>query len=194
MTCTATKVLAVYVVDLDYTLVGINTSYEFLKILCPLKYTILSRLLLLFSVLSRILKKDLFKFVMVNLCIKDFDEKEIKLRAQIYYRKYTLKHLNVPLISFLQTRKGPKILLTASIDLIADNFKELGFDIVVSTKSFFRDGRYCTILDLYGKKDLLLRVISRYFNRVIVFDDAPQQSFYKLKNVIVVKLRYGSPR
>ncbi|PUA31624.1 MAG: hypothetical protein B7O98_08990 [Zestosphaera tikiterensis] len=189
---TSSKALVAYVVDLDHTLVGINTAYEFLKILCPLKYMILSRLLFPFSFLNHILRRDLFKFIMMKLCVRNFGEKEIKLYAQAYYRKYIPKHLNTSLTVFLQTQKGLKVLLTASIDLIADNLKELGFDIIISTKSFFKKGRYYTILDLYGKKGCLLQVVSKYFSKIIVFDDAPEQSFYKLNNVVVVKIRYDS--
>jgi len=184
--------LVAYVVDLDYTLVGINTTYEFLKNLCPLKYTVLSRLMLPFSLLNRVLKRDLFKFIMMKLCMRGFDEKRIELYTRKYYRRYLLKHLNAPLLAFLRIRKGLKILLTASIDFIADSFKELGFDVVLSTKSFFRENRYYTILDLYSKKSRLLQVISKYFDKVIVFDDTPEQSFYRLNNVVVVKIRYVS--
>jgi len=183
----------VYVVDLDHTLVGINSTYDFLKILCPLKCIVLSKLTFPFSLLNRVLKRDLFKFIMLKLCMRSFDEKKVRLYAQKYYQKYLLKHLNAPLLAFLRTRKGLKILLTASIDFIANNFKELGFNVVLSTKSFFREGRYFTILDLYGKKGRLLHVISKYFDKIVIFDDAPERSFYELNNVVIVKIRYVSP-
>jgi len=183
-----------YVIDLDHTLVRIDTTFEFLKLLCPIKYAVLSKLLRPINFLNHILKRDVYKMLMTKLCISSFSRMELEYYSKICYKVFVTRYLNHALVAFLHKKSGvPKILLTASLDFIADNFKELGFNLVISSKTYFKNEIYHSLFDLHGRKSSLLQIISKYFDEVIVIDDSPEPEFYNLRDkVLVVKVNVNA--
>ena len=187
-----------FIIDLDYTLVKTNTTFEFLKVICPKRYLILSKILKPLLLLNAIIKRDIYKFTLVMMCIKGWNQRKLKQLARVYYEKIikgkSSMYFNDILLSFLhRMRNVPKILLTASLDIIAENFKDLSFDIIVSSESYIKDGKLSSFHDLYRRKNLILKILLKYFDKVVVFDDNPEPEFYVLgSKVIVVQIpAYG---
>jgi len=185
------KFRIVFVVDLDHTLTGTNTTFEFLSILCRIRYFIFSKLLKLLFLLNVIFGQDIYKLVLIFMCIRGQREEELKLLARRYYESAVKRrpeaYLNSRLLFFLRKiGPVPKILLTASLDFIAVNFKELGFNAVISSRSYYKDGKFYHFYDLYRRKSYVLRIILRYFDKVVVFDDNPEPEFYMFGDRVTI--------
>lgn len=182
------------VVDLDFTLINTNTTFEFMKLLCPLRYTIFSRLLKPVSLLNVVFKKDLYKLTMTLICLKGRKKEDLERSAKIYYERIIKenydKYYNNQVLALLQANKYKiKVLMTASLDFIADNFKELGFNFILASKTHYKDGKFYFFSDLYKQKNRIARVFLKYLSRLVVIDDDPEPELYTLnKKVIVMKV------
>jgi len=183
-----------FVVDLDHTLIGANTTFELLQILCPVRYFILSKILKPLTLLNVVLKRDIYKLVLITICVKGWRREKLEQLARTYYEMIVKRepdtYLNNRLLLFLhKMRSTPKILLTASLDFIADNFKKLGLDLIISSRSYYKNDKFHSFQDLYKQKNHVLMILLKYFDKVVVFDDDPEPEFYTLGDrVIVVRL------
>lgn len=181
------------VVDLDNTLVRTNTLFELMSILCPLRYIVLSRLLKPISLLNNITGRDLYKQVLARVCFYSRSREHLEHAARIYYEKFIRERdrYNYKILNILKTFKyGPKILLTASSDFIAMNFKRDGFDIVYSSESIYRNEVFHSIDDLYLRKHLVIRTLSKFFNKIMVIDDEPEKELCSIPDVKIIRTRY----
>ncbi|MCR8487000.1 MAG: hypothetical protein NDP22_01120, partial [Crenarchaeota archaeon] len=66
------------IIDLDNTLVKTNTTFEFMEILCPLRYVVFSRYFKPLLLLNMIFKKDFYKLMMIMVCIKRHKKRELE--------------------------------------------------------------------------------------------------------------------
>jgi len=60
------------VIDLDYTLVSVDTSAVLVRRLCPWKYKFISLVFMVLkplALLGRILNKDLYKLILLRYCL-----------------------------------------------------------------------------------------------------------------------------
>jgi hypothetical protein len=182
------------VVDLDYTLVDVDTTVTLALMACTkvrrFLLNVLSMTVLWFIVpiLNRVLAKDVYKVMLLNMCIR-CDKDSLNNIANKAYRK-ALKHLNISLMKILSRVNALRVLLTASIDIIAKRFTALGFDIVISSVTGCKDGKMWLILDLYRKKHKILKILLKYCNKIIVVEDSPERQYYTLNNMKVLKVSY----
>jgi len=180
------------IIDLDNTLVKTNTTFEFMKILCPLRYAVFSRLFKPVLLLNMVFKKDFYKLMMVMICIKGREKEDLECYAKIYYemiKKNQSKYYNTDVLNLLQTKTcKAKVLLTASLDFIANNFKELGFSFVVASRTRYKNKKFRFFFDLYGRKSEVMKIFSKYFDSILIIDDDPEPTFYTFnKKAIVVR-------
>lgn len=185
--------------DLDYTLVSLNTTNELLKVVNFKKFVILSRLLFPLSIVNALLKRDLTKRLLVALILNRIPKPCLERLSLLLYEKIKRESkVNTRLLSLLCNLKGygPVILLTASLDVIANKFKEFGFTCVISSPTFYIDRKLTGLHDLYGRKHRILRGIfsSGLFKKIIIFDDAPEPEVRDLCNnderCVVYKVRW----
>ncbi|MEM2292865.1 MAG: haloacid dehalogenase-like hydrolase [Nitrososphaerota archaeon] len=181
------------IVDLDDTLVKTNTVFEFMELLCPLRYAIFSRLFKPFLFLNMIFKKDFYKLVMIMMCVKGRRKEDLERYAKAYYKiieKNQDKYYNTNVLSLVQTKACKiKVLLTASLDFIADNFKELGFSFVVASKTYYKNEKLHFFFDLYGRKSGIIKALSKYFDNIVIIDDNPEPALYAFdKKVILIRV------
>ena len=187
------------VVDLDYTLVEVNTVYDFLEKFYSRRFLLISRLLFPLLFFNRLLKTDIYKQLLVTYCFKNVSEQCLRNSARTYFN-YILRHrdryLNQSVLEILlrQDDTTTKMLLTASLSIIAEQFKELGFDLVISSKTFFKNGKYSGMFDIFMKKHRILGCFSKYFDQIIIFDDDPEPEYNNIKNteVRVIKVHGGA--
>jgi len=170
--------------DLDYTLVNLNTTNELLSIVNPRKFKILSRLLVPLSILGRIFKRDFTKQVLVKSILCGISKPHLERLSLLLYKRITGK-INLDLLSIIRRIGywGPSILLTASLDIIASKFRELGFNCVISSFTFYAGEKFIGFCDLYRRKYEVIRdiLLSNYSPRkVIVFDDSPEPEMWTL--------------
>ena len=178
------------IIDLDNTLVKTNTTFEFMEILCPLRYAVFSRYFKPLLLLNMIFKKDFYKLMMIMVCIKRHKKRELECYAKIYYemtKKNWSKYYNGNVLNLLQTETyKAKVLLTASLDFIANNFKELGFDLIIASKTLYKNERFQSFFDLYGRKSGIVKILSKHFDNILIIDDDPEPAFYTLNKKITV--------
>lgn len=188
----------VLVIDLDHTLACVNTTFDFIKFLCPVKYLIFSILFKPISLLNTILRRDLYKFLLAAICVKQFKQRDLGYFAKVYYKLLKAnsdKYLNRKILKLLQKDiNAYKILLTASLDLIANNFKELGFDMIISTKSYYRNERLISFTDLYRRKNNILKILLKHFNKAIVVDDDPEPNLFVNSKVRIIRVKQCFPK
>lgn len=173
--------------DLDHTLVSLNTTNELLKIVNIRKFRVISIILIPLSLLGLIFKRDLTKQIMIKLILYGISKYHIEKLSSLLYKRIKLsKKINSCLLSMIQNLKllGPVILLTASLDVIASTFKELGFTYVVGSPTFYVNGRLAGFYDLYQKKYKIIKnVLSKSsFKKIIVLDDSPESEICALCN------------
>ncbi|MEM1646043.1 MAG: hypothetical protein QXL96_09300, partial [Ignisphaera sp.] len=70
------------IIDLDGTLVKTNTVFEFMGILCPLRYALFSKYFIPLFLLNIIFKKDFYKLIMIMICIKGHKKRELERYAK----------------------------------------------------------------------------------------------------------------
>jgi|GEM_PF-3183788 len=180
------------IVDLDFTLVNLDTTAEFLKLLCPLKYYIFSKILRPVAILGRILSIDLYKQLMLLLCIYDHPKELLEEKAKILFKMLVSKeHVNVSLLNFIKKKNCVKVLLTCSLDIIATQFYDFEFDLIISSTSLFRHGKFIKLCDLYGKKHRVVHALSRLFHEVVILEDSPENEYHLIKNARVIRVIYG---
>ncbi|EMR74265.1 hypothetical protein MCGE09_00425 [Thaumarchaeota archaeon SCGC AB-539-E09] len=178
------------IIDLDYTLVNVNTTFEFLRLVCPVKYAVFSKLFYPLLLLNRIFKRrDLYKKILIDLIIRGVPRGVLEQYARVYYNilnKNRNKYYNREVLSLLDNVHSQTILLSASLDIIVRNFKELGFDIVVGSQTNYKGEKFNSYSDLYNKKYMQLKVFLKYFDRIVIIDDSPEPEFYSMSNKIIV--------
>jgi hypothetical protein len=182
---------ALVFIDLDFTIVDGNTTFDFLKFVNPRRYHIFSRILMPIIFLNKLFKKDVYKVLLVLLCIKG-KPKELLQRYSRKYYTYIEKndrYINRALMEYL-ANFHKKILITASLDIVAENFKDLGFNIIVSSKTYYKNGKFQYFVDLYGKKHEFLQYLSKRYNKIIVIEDSPEQEYYKIDNVKIISPKH----
>lgn len=188
--------------DLDYTLVNLNTTNEMLKLISPKKYRILNRLLSLFSILGSILKRDFAKLLLIKFIMYGIPKTDIEKFSKLFFKKIMENgRINLQLISLIQNMRKKEaqklitILLTASLDVIAKEFKSLGFDYVIGSPTYYEDGKFVGFSDLYRRKREVVRTFfsNQIFERIIIFDDTPDKEFSDScdsKNCMIIKVRF----
>jgi len=184
---------AIFVVDLDYTLVNIETTSHLLESIgCKKVLTILRPFLFFTSILSLFLSKlfgiglDFQKYIKLKLCLSDLNQEQLDRLACKYvdvllYKEQLLnKHL-FRLLQHLQ-RKYPIILLTASVSPIARCFSDFGFMKIYSSEILFQNGRFHRIHDLYQRKYTIIKALLNLkdVEKIIIFDDSPEKEIIKL--------------
>ncbi|MEM1510431.1 MAG: hypothetical protein QW096_11265 [Thermofilaceae archaeon] len=186
MTVNSPNFKLMVICDLDYTLVNLNTTNELLSIVNPRKFKILSRLLAPFSILGSIFKRDFTKQVLVKSILGGISKSHLeRLSLLLYKRIKQTGKINLDLLSIIRRIGywGPSILLTASLDIIASKFRELGFNCVISSFTFYAGEKFIGFCDLYRRKYEVIRdiLLSNYSPRkVIVFDDSPEPEMWTL--------------
>jgi phosphoserine phosphatase len=177
------------VVDLDYTLVNTNTTFDFLKFVSPKRYEIFSRLLRPLQLFNSIVRKrmgDIYKITLTIICCGGMSKEMLENFASAYFNKKNWTY-NKNILSLLKNFQGRKFLVTASLDLIAEKFKILGFDSVISSKMLYKNGKFYRLFDLYGRKHVVISKILAQFERLIIIDDSPEPELYTMgRNVIVL--------
>jgi phosphoserine phosphatase len=182
------------VLDLDYTLVDVDTTVMLAMFTCTkirrflFKVLSISILRFIIPVLNRILERDVYKAILLNMCIRHDENSFNNVVDKTYYE--ALNHLNASLVKMISRVNALKVLLTASIDIIAKRFAALGFDIVISSITEHRNGRVWCILDLYRKKHKILKILLKYCDKIIVVEDSPEPQYYVLNDVKVLKISY----
>ncbi|MEM2223456.1 MAG: hypothetical protein QXF71_02505, partial [Acidilobaceae archaeon] len=97
------------------------------------------------------------------------------------------KYYSSDVLNLLQTETyKAKVLLTASLDFIANNFKELGFDLIIASKTLYKNERFQSFFDLYGRKSGIVKILSKHFDNILIIDDDPEPAFYTLNKKITV--------
>lgn len=182
------------VVDLDFTLVNLNTTFDFLNLFFHRKYIVFSRLLFPLLLLNKVFGSDVFKQLLL-LSILWFEKRakeELKELSKTYF-KYLVsrRSINQSLLNFLKKLDCKKILLTASIDVIAEPFKELGFDIVIGSRIYYYNNIPVKILDLFGRKHKVISNLNKYFDEILVFDDSPEPQYKIIRGVKVIRVDFN---
>jgi len=183
------------VVDLDYTLVNVDTTAMCVEYACPLKYKFLHYILFLFvlkffiPLLNRIVKRDVYKLLLTRTCLKNCEMLD-EIAEKVYFD--SLKVFNIHIFKAALSTNAMKILLTASIDSIAKKFYDLGFDMVISSNIKCRNGELHELIDLYGKKHIILQQLLKYCDKILVIEDNPEPQYRTLKDIKVIEARsYG---
>jgi len=173
--------------DLDYTIVNVNTTYDFLCYFYPVRYKILSILLRPLVLITNIIKIDIYKKVLTILCLKG----KIKINLEIIANNYINfliknKAINNELLHVINNYKGKKILLSASLEILVNCFLKMGFDYAISSKMYYQKDKFKNFSDLYGKKHILIEELSKKFKNIIVIDDSPESEFFLLQNGVTI--------
>jgi hypothetical protein len=136
--------------------------------------------------LNKIVSRDILKLFLIRQCSLSSDN--VKYALEKVLHEALRSPLLVDMIEILRKSRGPKILLTASLDLIAKNFLFLGFQLVIGSK-FQCDEKKCfTLTDIYGKKHKILEVISKYCKKIIIIEDSPEPQYYFLRNIKIFRV------
>jgi len=182
------------VVDLDYTLVSVDTSATLVRRLCPWKYKFISLVFMVLkplALLSRKLNKDLYKLILLRYCLNRCINLDLENATKSLYYEVRKSKLNVSLLNTIKKTGGLKILLTASIDIVANKFKDLGFDLVISSVVKCGETRPFSLLDLYGKKHVILSHLLKYCGKLLIIEDSPEPQYYELQGIKVFRVVYN---
>jgi phosphoserine phosphatase len=179
----------VIVLDLDFTLINVNTTFDFLNFLRPRRFYIFSKILKPVAFLNRFLERDIYKFLLVLLCIKGMPEKLLRKRSIEYYSQIGKKYINYQLLKYVTSLPLKKILVTASLDIIAENFKNFGFDIIIASRTYYKKGKLHRFVDLFGRKHAIVQHLKRHYKEIIIIEDSPEQKYYEIDNVRVLSPR-----
>ena len=183
---------ALLVVDLDFTLVNSDTTLDFLKLAAPIRYKLLTRVLRPFSYASRFFVRDVYKIVLVLLCIQGRDKNFLDQLSTLYVSRIgSDKHpgYNEQILDCLKHSTQTAILLTGSLDFIAEKFRVLGFSRTVGSKSYYKNGRFHNFVDLHGKKHEFLQRFSPNYDCITVMEDSPEEEYGQITNLKVVTVR-----
>jgi len=183
----------VYIIDLDHTIVNVETTSHFLEFVGCRRSLLLMKPLLIFAqiftlVLFRLFKTgiDFSKYLKLRVCLRNMDKELIDTLAHKYV-KMLLENgslLNEQVLKFLSKVRETHltVLLTASISPIANGFYDLGFNMIYSSEIMYRNKKFYTIRDLYGHKHMVIKAFLNLSNisRLIVIDDSPEKEIIKL--------------
>jgi len=178
------------ILDLDFTLVNANTTFDFLNFVSPHIFYAFSKILKPAALLNKFLKRDIYKFLLVLLCIKGMPEKLLREYSIKYYNQIGKKCINYSLLGCITSLISKKILITASLDIIAENFKSLGFDAIIASKTYYKKGRLHSFTDLYGKKHRIVQAFKKQYKEIIIIEDSPEQEYYKIDNVRILSPKH----
>jgi len=182
------------IVDLDYTLVSIDTTATLAWVVCPhitkLILNILTLTFLRFVVplLNRALDRDVYKLLVLKLCLRACNDSLGRAVLEVYHR--ALKTLNKDLLKAIWRLNTFKILLTASVDIVAKRFRNLGFGLMISSKIECREGRLYNLVDLYSKKHVIVKRLLKYCDRIYIIEDSPEPQYEELENTRVFRVIY----
>jgi hypothetical protein len=181
----------VLLVDLDFTLVKCNTTFDFLNRFFHFRYIIFSRLLFPLIFINSCFKRDFYKKFIVFFCIRGARIDALKSYSDLYFNFIELnfdQYFNKKIIQMLDSSTTKKILLTSSLDLIAQNFEKLGFDAVVSSPTYEKNGRFYGFRDLYARKHSFVLNLSLDFDKLIIIDDCPEPEFNSIRGAKVIRV------
>jgi len=183
----------VYVVDLDYTIVNVETTSHFLVFLGCQRLLSLMRPFLILAQIYTLISFRLFKggidfskYLKLRVCLRNLDETLIGTLAHRYVKMLLGNNLlpNKQVLSFLSKVREAHltILLTASISPIAHCFYELGFKKIYSSEIIYRNKRFYRIRDLYGHKHMLIKGFLKFrdISEIIIVDDSPEREIIEL--------------
>lgn len=176
----------IFIIDLDHTLVDVNTTFHFLEYITPGRYAILSKLLRPLMVFNRHLKTDLYKKAIVCACLSGMKKDDLNEKSRNYFEIIRESVVNKTLISFLNENPGKKILVSASLDFIVDNFMAFRFNEVVGSKTKFKSGKFASFDDLYCKKHKLIEKYLDEFKKIYVIDDSPESELFNMKHIVIL--------
>jgi len=201
----------VYVIDLDHTIVNVETTSHFLKFLGCRRSLLLMKPLLIFAqictlVLFRLFKTgiDFSKYLKLRVCLRNLDKALIDTLAHRYVKMLLGNSLllNEQVLKFLSKvhETHLTVLLTASISPIANRFYDLGFRKIYSSEIIYRNKKFYRIHDLYGHKHIVIKAFLNFWDisRVIIIDDSPEKEMIELAkkdqrlkiiNPVALKLR-----
>ena len=182
----------IVIVDLDFTLVNSNTTFHFLEFIEFRLFKIFSKLLKPVILLNKLFRKDFYKFLLVMLCVKGKYKKLLEKYSKIYYnylvRNNYLNHEIINLVKSIIEPNDVIVLLTASLDIIAENFRNIGFNIIIASKTYYRKNKFHYFTDLYGRKYKLLHFFNRHFNDIVVIEDSPEPEYYKVNDINIIRV------
>jgi phosphoserine phosphatase len=183
----------IYVVDLDYTIVNVETTSHFLGFLGCQRLISLMRPFLIFAqiytqVSFRLFKTgiDFSKYLKLRLCLRNRDKTLIDALAHRYVKMLLSSNLllNGQALKFLSEiyKTNLIVLLTASISPIAYYFYELGFRKIYSSEIVYRNKRFYRIRDLYGHKHMIIKAFLKFrdISEVVIIDDSPEKEINEL--------------
>jgi hypothetical protein len=181
------------IIDLDYTLVNVETTSHFLESIgFQRTLMLMSPLLLLTGVMSLLLSKlfkigiDIPKYLKLKACLRTLNEAPINELACKYVGKLLVddRLFNKRLVKILSElcENSLVILLTASISPIANCFHSVGFMKIYSSELVYRNGKFHRLIDLYQRKYMIVEAILRISDvaKMIVIDDSPEKEITEL--------------
>jgi phosphoserine phosphatase len=187
------KSRVVYVVDLDYTIVNVETTSHFFEFLRCQRLLSLMKPFLIFAqvctlVFFRLFKTgiDFSKYLKLRVCLKNLDKALIDTLAHRYVEMLLGNNslLNEQVLKFLSKvhETHLTVLLTASISPIANCFYDLGFRKVYSSEIVYRNKRFHRIRDLYRHKHIIIKAFLNFrdISEVVIIDDLPEKEIIEL--------------
>ena len=183
----------VYIIDLDHTIVNVETTSHFLELLGCRRSLLLMKPLLIFAqiftlVFFRLFKTgiDFSKYLKLRVCLGSLDKEMIDTLARKYVKMLLGNGLllNEQVLKLLSKVRETHltVLLTASISPIANCFYDLGFKMVYSSEIMYRNKKFYKIRDLYGHKHMVIKAFLnlRGISKLIIIDDSPENEIIKL--------------
>ena len=180
------------IVDLDYTLVRENTTYEFLKLASPRRYMIFSKILFPLYLVNKISERDIYKRFLVFSCINQKRVEILRNYAKahfVFLLNNKSKHFNQSVLNLLEKNDAAVILMTASLDIVAQPFIELGFLKVIGSETYYKNGKFHWFHDLYGNKHLKIKMLSQNFKQITVIEDSLEKKYGRLNGITVIKFK-----
>jgi phosphoserine phosphatase len=187
------KFRVIYVIDLDYTIVNVETTSHFLDFLGCQRLLSLMKPLLIFAQIYTLVSLRLFrtgidfsKYLKLRVCLRNLDKAFINTLAHRYVEMLLGNNslLNEQVLKFLSKVRETHltVLLTASISPIANCFYDLGFRKIYSSEIVYHNKRFHRISDLYGHKHIVIKALLNFrdISKVIIIDDSPEKEIIEL--------------
>jgi len=183
----------VYIIDLDYTIVNVETTSHFLNFLgCRRSLLFMKPFLILAQIFTLVLFKlfrtgiDFSKYLKLRVCLRNLDKALIDTFAHRYIEMLLSSNslLNEQVLKLLSKvhETHLTVLLTASISPIANYFYNLGFRKVYSSEIVYNKRIFHRIRDLYGHKHIVVKAFLNFrdIDKVIIIDDSPEKEVIEL--------------
>ena len=186
------KLRVIYIIDLDHTLVNVETVSNFLDFLGYQRLLSIIKPFLIFLQILTLLFLRLFKagidfskYLKLRMCLRNLDKALIDMFAHRYAKTLLDYNLvNKQVLKFLSRacENNLTILLTASVSPIANCFQDLGFKKVYSSEIVYRNRRFHRLQDLYGRKHIIVKSLLnlRNVSKVIIIDDSPEKEIIEI--------------